>query len=442
MKNKYLFLGIFWIVLYSFLVITPLLILIFGPGKLERVLLQNISVGLAFVGLAIMALQFALTARIKPLNKPFGSDLVYYYHRQIGIAAFLMIFAHPILLFMLSSGYLSLLNIITAPLRAKAGVLALLLLVGVVWLAEYRNKLKIPYWFWKIWHGIIATFSMALAIIHIYLNGNYINLPWKEQLWIFYLFVWIVLLIYTRIIYPIKLIRNRYRVVKITPERAKCWTLQIQPVKKASFQFHPGQFVWLTAWKTPFSDSEHPFSIASSAEKPEQIEMTIKELGKFTTTIKNIQPGQEVYVDGAYGSFSCDRYPDAKALILIAGGIGITPIIGTIRTLADRRDKRPILLLYANRDWENVTFREKLDQMQGKLNLKVVHVLEQPPQNWSGETGLISPEILTRHIDQTFKSTDTHVFLCGPNPMMAAVEKHLQSIGIPLRKIHSERFAL
>jgi len=442
MKTKYMLLGAFWIVLYTFLVLTPLLILILGPASPGRVPLQNISVGLAFVGLAIMALQFALTARIKPLKEPFGSDLVYYYHRQIGIAAFLMIFAHPILLFFFYPGYISYLNIFTAPLRAKAGVLALLSLVGVVWLAEYRSKFKIPYWFWKIWHGIIATFTMGLAILHIYLNGNFVNLPWKEQLWISYLIIWIILLIYTRIIYPIKLMRNPYKVVKVTPERAKCWTLQMQPVKKPTFHFYPGQFAWLTAWKTPFSDSEHPFSLASSADHPEQIEMTIKELGKFTTTIKDIKPGQEVYVDGAYGSFSCDRFPDAKALILIAGGIGITPLMSTIRTLAERGDKRPLLLLYANRDWENVTFREELEQIQSKLNLKVVHVLENPPQNWSGEGGFVSPEILTRHISQPLQHIDTHVFLCGPKPMMVAVEKHLISIGISQKKIHSERFAL
>ena len=147
MKTKYMLLGGFWIILYTFLVLTPLIILILGPASPGRVPLQNISVGLAFVGLAIMALQFALTARIKPLKEPFGSDLVYYYHRQIGIAAFLMIFAHPILLFFNYPDYISYLNIITAPLSAKAGVLALLFLVGVVWLAEYRAKFKIPYWF-------------------------------------------------------------------------------------------------------------------------------------------------------------------------------------------------------------------------------------------------------------------------------------------------------
>jgi len=441
MKTKYTLLGTFWVILYCFLVFTPLLILILGPGQVPRVPLQNISVGLAFIGLAIMGLQFALTARIKPIERPFGSDLVYHYHRQIGIAAFLMIFAHPILLFVLSTGYLSLLNIFTSPLRAKAGVLSLLLLVGVVWLAEFRSKLKIPYWFWKIWHGIIAILTMGLAIIHILLNGNYINLPWKQQLWIAYLVVWVLLLVYTRIIYPIKLMRNPYQVVRVTPERGSSSSLRLKSIKKSSFDFHPGQFAWLTAWKTPFSDTEHPFSLSSSAEHPEQIEMTIKKLGKFTTSIQEVKPGQQVYVDGAYGSFSCDRYPQATALVLIAGGIGITPLMSTLRTLADRGDKRPILLLYANRDWENVTFREELEPLKQKLNLKVVHILEQTPQNWSGETGFITPEILNRHIDSGMRQAEMHVFLCGPKPMMDAVGKHLLAVGIPPAKIHSEQFA-
>ncbi len=434
--------GSFWVVLYTFLVITPLIILILGPKSPGRAPLQNLSVGLAFVGLAVMALQFALTARIKPLNEPFGSDMVYYFHRQIGIAAFLLIFAHPILLFFFYPGYISYLNIFTAPLRVKAGVLALIFLIGVVWLAEYRSKFKIPYGFWKILHGIVASLTVSLAILHIYLNGNYVNLPWKEQLWISYMIVWIILLVWTRIIYPIKLIRHPFQVVEVKPERANCTTLRMKPQKGKGFDFHPGQFAWITAWKTPYSDSEHPFSLASSAEHPEQIEMTIKALGKFTSSIKDIQPGQKVFVDGAYGSFSCDRYPETKALILISGGIGITPLMSTLRTLADRKDQRPLLLFYANRDWETVTFREEFDQLKSRLNLKVVHILEKPPEDWHGESGFISIEILNRHIDQTWKDLNPQIFVCGPTPMMNAVEKQLTQIGIPPTKVHSERFAL
>jgi len=442
MKTRHFLMGGFWVILYTFLVITPLIILILGPKSPGRAPLQNIAAGLAFVGLALMALQFALTARIKPLNEPFGSDMVYYFHRQIGIAAFLMLFAHPILLFFFYPGYISYLNIFTAPLRGKAGVLALFLLTGLVWLTEYRRKFRIPYWFWKIWHGIIATLTVSFAILHIYWNGNYVNLPWKEQIWISYLVIWIILLVYTRIIYPVQLIRHPFQVVNVKPERANCTTLRMKPEKGGGFNFHPGQFAWITAWRTPFSDTEHPFSLASSAEHPEQIEMTIKALGKFTTTVKDIQPGQKVYVDGAYGSFSCDRYPEAKALILIAGGIGITPMMSTLRTLADRKDQRPLMLFYANRDLESVTFREEFDQLQKRLNLKVVHILEKPPMDWRSESGFLSAEILKRHIDQTWKELDPQVFVCGPKPMMNVVEKQLTEIGFPQNKVHSERFAL
>ena len=441
MRKNYFLLGTFWVLLYAFLVLVPLIILILGPGSVQRVFLQNLSVGLAFVGLAIMALQFALTARIKPLKEPFGSDIVYYYHRQIGIAAFLMIFAHPILLFIYSSGYINLLNILTAPWKAKFGVTALVLLIGVVWLAEFRSKLKIPYWFWKIWHGIIAIITMVGAILHIYLNGNYVNLPWKQQLWISYLIVWILLIIYTRIIYPIKLINNPYKVINVIPERANCWTVQMQPIRK-SFRFHPGQFAWLTVWKTPFSDTEHPFSLASSSEQGSKIEMTIKELGKFTTTMKQIQPGQEVYVDGPYGSFSCDRYTESKAFIFLAGGIGITPIMSMLRTLADRNDQRPLMLFYANRDWENVTFREEVASVSKKLNIKIIHILETPPLDWKEEVGFITTDILNRHIGPQMKSLNPEIFLCGPKPMMDAVEKHLKNVGFSEKKIHTERFSL
>ena len=442
-ENKnYLTRGILWVALYTFLVITPLLMLILGPKSTGRVPLQNLSVSLAFAGLAVMGLQFALTARIKPLNEPFGTDMVYYYHRQIGIAAFLMIFAHPILLYIYYPGYVNYLNIFTAPLPGKAGVIALLLLIGVVWMAEFRSQLKIPYGFWKIVHGLVAIFTIAAAILHIYWNGNFINLPWKQQLWMTYFAVWMLLLLYTRILYPILLMRKPYEVVKVKPELGNCTTIQVKPPAGVRLSFHPGQFAWLTAWKTPFSDTEHPFSIASSAEKPELLEFTIKELGKFTARIKQLKPGQKVYVDGAYGSFSCDRYPQAKALVLLAGGIGITPMMSMLRSLADRGDKRPLVLFYANRDRESITLYDELDSLKKRLKLKVVHVLENPLKEWEGETGFITAEILQRHLDQSLRALEPQFFICGPKPMMDAVEGHLANIGYRFPQVHSERFAL
>jgi len=87
-KNNKL-LGIFWIILFAFLTLAPILILILGPKYNDRPPLLDLSVGLGFTGLAIMALQFVISGRIKILNRPFGTDLVYHFHRQIGIVAFL-----------------------------------------------------------------------------------------------------------------------------------------------------------------------------------------------------------------------------------------------------------------------------------------------------------------------------------------------------------------
>lgn len=205
MKISNRLMGFLWISLYSFLVLVPIIILLAGPKFSGRPALLDLSVSFAFIGLAIMTLQFISSARIKPINKPFGTDLVYHFHRQTGIASFFLVFSHPVLLFLLDSRYLRLLNIFNSPLRIQIGIGAVLLLLGVVWMAEYRQKLKIPYWFWKLWHGILASVMIPMALYHIFTGGNYIDLPWKRGLWIGYSILFTLTLLYTRVIYPLLL---------------------------------------------------------------------------------------------------------------------------------------------------------------------------------------------------------------------------------------------
>ena len=132
MKINYKVQGAVWILLFTLLVLIPLIILFLGPIANGKPALVTLSTSLGFIGLAIVALQFSLTARIKPLSEPFGTDLVYYFHRQISIAGFLMIFAHPILLFLSSSAYIGYLNIFRMPWQYKAGVLGIFLFFIVV----------------------------------------------------------------------------------------------------------------------------------------------------------------------------------------------------------------------------------------------------------------------------------------------------------------------
>jgi len=309
-------------------------------------------------------------------------------------------------------------------------------------MAEYRQKFRIPYWFWKLWHGILATAMIGLAVWHIFKAGTYINLPWKQALWIGYSALLVAALAYTRVIYPFKLMAKPYTVNQVKEERGDVWTVAMKPQGHPGFGFIPGQFAWLTAWKTPFSDSEHPFSLASSAANNDSIEMSIKNLGPFTSRIKGLKPGQKVFVDGPYGSFSMDRHPDAKRFVFIPGGIGITPIMSMLRTMADRNDRRPVFLFYCNREWDSVTFREEAASLQSRLNLQMVYVIEKPPSKWDGEAGFLNEPILKKHLKKEWFEFGTEVFLCGPAPMMKAVEKALQLAGYPEKQIHTEQFNL
>lgn len=103
--------GIFWVLVYIFLTILPVLVMFLPPRPPGREFIREFSVALGFVGLAMMALQFALTARFKTIKAPYGADVVYHFHRQISILAFILILIHPILLFIPQIHPVSILNI-------------------------------------------------------------------------------------------------------------------------------------------------------------------------------------------------------------------------------------------------------------------------------------------------------------------------------------------
>ncbi len=204
------------------------------------------------------------------------------------------------------------------------------------------------------------------------------------------------------------------------------------------FRFRPGQFGWLTVWASPFKITGHPFSFSSSAEAADgRVEMTIRNLGDFTSAIPRVTVGQRVYLDGPYGAFTIGNPADMH--VLIAGGIGITPMMSMIRTLADRGDPRPVTLLYGSKDWESIMFREELEALQARLNLTVVHVLSDPPAGWTGEQGRITAEVFRRHLAPPH--ADHEYFICGPGPMMDAIEQALGELHVPMAKYHSERYS-
>jgi predicted ferric reductase len=431
--------GAVWATLYLFFVLGPLFALLAGSLPPARDFWTEFSVALGYTGLAMMGLQFGLTARFRYVTEPWGEDIIYHFHRRISLIAVGLVLAHPIILFIARPELLPLLNSIRAPWRARFAALSTYSLIALIVLAFWRVKLNVRYETWHLTHIVLAVVAVVAGVAHMVGWSFYLSDPRKRGLWIGLPIFWIALLLYVRIIKPLFMLRRPYRVAEVRRERGDSWTLMMRPVGHPRLQFTPGQFGWLTVWGSPFKVTAHPFSFSSSAAGADgRVEMTIRNLGDFTSGIGSVPVGQRVYLDGPYGAFTIDRNP-ADMHVLIAGGIGITPMMSIIRTLADRGDKRPVILLYGNRDWEAVTFREELEALKQRLNLTIVHVLSQPPAGWTGERGFIDAEVLARHLPPPF--ADHEYYLCGSDVMMDAIETALSELGVPLSKYHSERYS-
>jgi predicted ferric reductase len=438
MRLSYAVHGTIWIAVYLLFILAPLFALLAGTWPPARDFWTEFAVALGYSGLAMMGLQIGLTARFRHVTKPWGEDVIYHFHRQISLIAVGLIVTHAVVLTAGRPQMLAPLNMLQAPWSARFAIVSIVALLALVVAALWRVRLKIGYEAWHLSHIILAVVAIAAGIAHMVGSGVYLVDPWKRALWIGLTIFWIGLLLYVRIVKPLFMLRRPYRVAEVRGERGDTSTLVMRPDGHPGFRFTPGQFGWLTLWGSPFKITGHPFSFSSSAEAADgRVEMTIRNLGDFTSAIPKVSQGQRIYLDGPYGAFTIGNPADMH--VLIAGGIGVTPMMSMIRTLADRGDRRPVTLLYGSRDWDSITFREELEALQARLNLTVVHVLANPPAVWTGERGFITADLFKRHLPAPYASHE--YFICGPNVMMDAIERALGQMRVPLSKYHSERYS-
>jgi len=429
--------GSAWVGLYLLLAVTPLVVAATANPPPGRDVWLELSIGLGFVGLALLGLQFAVVSRLSNMSAPFGLDAVLQYHRAISFTALAFVLAHPIIIVAREQVGIGILNPITTSWTARFGLLSVACLLVLVATSVWRKKLRLPYEAWRVAHGLLAVTVVVTAVVHIERIGYYVDGPIKRGLWIVMSAALVALLVNVRIVKPIRLLRRPWEVRAVTPERGNSWTVTLAPVGHPGTRFLPGQFAWLRVDRSPFSVWENPFSFSSSAERTDEVSFTIKEVGDFTSTLGTIEPGTRAYLDGPYGVFTYERN-EGPRFVFVAGGVGISPIMSMLRTLADRGDQRPCLLLYGNSRWDDVILREELDDLRSRLDLDIVHVLEDPPSDWTGEQGFIDGDVLDRHLGDDPQLA--RYFICGPGPMMDAVRSELRRRQVPGENVDLEQF--
>jgi predicted ferric reductase len=437
--------GIVWYGLYLSLILLPLVTAALTGAdtvKPPSSFLAAVGIGLGFVGLSLMALEFALISRIKAAAAVFGEDSLQLFHNLMGMVALGLLLVHPFLLII--SGYPAacwlnpFADCANASTRgASLALYALLILVGS---SVWRRRLGIRYEAWQVLHGLLALFVLYAALVHITIIGRYTRTLAMEIVWWIYILLVTGLILRYKILRPLLRWNQKWEVIENRVELGDSRTLVLKPVGHDGFNFQPGQFSWLKAGRTPFGLGQHPISMSSAGdvEPGGTVSFTIRNLGDWSgEQVPALKPGDIMWLDGPHGVFSMDR-EQAMGYVFIGGGVGITPLHSMCQTMAKRGDPRPVVLFYGAKDEESLTLIDELQELTGHMNLTVVPVLTDPSDEWQGETGFITADIMRRHVpDQVrwFK-----FLICGPDPLMDAMEEALPAVGIPPENVLTERF--
>lgn len=403
------------------------------PISVQRPWPIELASAAGLLALGIVALEFALVARLRPVNTPFGSDALMLFHRRMGIAGLALVAVHVAFL---PQRVPELLGLSGAP-SLRAGALAAWALLAIVVLSVTRRRMRVRYERWLLGHRLLAALVLPAMLVHALGMNVYTRSPAVR--WAIALHGGLLALVALdyRVRRPLREQRRPWTVTASRRESEDVWRITLAPEGHEGMRFEPGQFVWLRTSPRWWSSQEHPLSIASSSERRE-LELVIGARGDWSRRcVEQLVPGARAWLDGPYGAFTPDR-ANAERLLLIGAGTGIAPLRSMLLSLRDRGERRPILVIHASRGPKSALFAAEFEALRPGLALEIVPVHEDCDERDGCERGRIDRELLRRHLHGELART--HAFVCGPPPLMDVVQVALLELGIPPANLHTERF--
>ncbi|GAB4228181.1 MAG: ferredoxin reductase family protein [Methyloligellaceae bacterium] len=405
---------------------------------------DEIASGLAMTAFAIILVEFVLSGRFRTISARIGMDQTMRFHQLIARSAVVFALVHPFfyrapffnapLPWDMSRQYT--LGLDAASLLS--GLIVWALLPAFVLMAIFRDQLPYRYEAWRVMHAAGAALIALMTTHHTLAAGRYSADPLLAGFWFFLLAAALLSLLWVYLVVPLRQRLRPYEVTSVKRVALKTWELAVRPLRGEALAFQAGQFVWLTTGRSPFSRQEHPFSISSAPAERPTVRFLIKEMGDFTSQIGQVPRGSLVYLDGPYGNLTLER-KSGTGIALIAGGVGIAPLLSIARQHHADGDPRPLILLYGNRSPEQIVYRRELTQMARRANTQVIQVVSEPDRGWKGRTGQLDRETIGSVF--SFDGARDWVYLiCGPPAMIEAVEEGLLDLGIPSGQILSELF--
>lgn len=219
-------------------------------------------------------------------------------------------------------------------------------------------------------------------------------------------------------------------------------TLAVHLEKPDGFAFEAGQFIEAALIDPPETDAEgdnRAFTLASAPYEPELIFATRLRDTAFKRVLRKLRKGQEINLDGPFGSFTLHK-DAARPAVFLAGGIGITPFRSIVLQAANEALPHRLFLFYANRRPEDAPFLRELQDVE-KQNPQftlVATMTEASAQPWQGPRGRIDKALIERHAGPMAAPI---YYIAGPAGMVRAMQSLLRSAGVTADNIRAEEFA-
>ncbi|TVQ39019.1 MAG: oxidoreductase [Wenzhouxiangella sp.] len=391
------------------------------------------------LGLALLLLAAALSARVPGFDQPFGGlTKLWHTHHLFGAAALLMLLAHPLLLALASAthGHQLPVKVLFPPLSDTAtwsGWAALLLMM--VFLAPSFSFFGSPmYERWKRIHALAGP-AIILALVHTFLFSRTMPVNLDTAIWTLFALLGVGAVAW-RLIFSRRAGRVTHTIVDVQAVANNVVELTLQPARpERRLNYQAGNFVYMTPLDKSLAaghGEEHPYTLSSSPTEP-NLRIAIKDLGDASRAIQSVTPGTTVKIEGPYGRFFPTSGETSSPELWVAGGIGITPFLARLRHLRALKQAADIHLIYAVQDEARALYADELRELANAIpDTRLTF-------HYFYKEGPISADFLTTtcpDLDQR------EVFICGPLPLNKLVQEHLRRIGLPYSRIHTEEFEL
>jgi ferredoxin-NADP reductase/DMSO/TMAO reductase YedYZ heme-binding membrane subunit len=378
-----------------------------------------------------------LMARIPVLEREVGADLLARWHALGGRYLVGLVTAHVLTI---GWGYALTAHrgpvaeadqlVFHYPEMIKA-TLATLLMLGTGAVSARAARRRLSYETWYYLH--LATYlAIALGFAHQLVNGADLAegvglLGW----WALYLGSFAVLGWYRLAVPFLRDRRHRLRIAEVRPETDGVVSVFLTGERLDELRCLPGQFFRLQFLAPGLRWAANPYSL-SAPPHPRFLRFTVKDLGGHSAAIARLGPGVRVRAEGPYGAFTARRrVARGRRVLLIAAGVGITPIRALFETLPARPGE--LTLLYRARRAEDLVFRQELEQVAARRRARLHYLLGS-----RAEAG--DPLTAAGLADLVPGLREHEVFLCGPPELAAATVRELRAAGVPRHRIHHESF--